>query len=47
MRVVMAFDIDLRQQLVDPRWQPPVAITEQLHRGWHQNHTHDRCVNEH
>jgi hypothetical protein len=44
--VVVTFDVDLWQQLVDPRGYPPVAIAEKLHCRWHQNHTYDRGVNK-
>ena len=29
--VVMTFDVDFGQQLVDPRWYPPVAVTKKFH----------------
>ena len=43
---LVALDVDVRQQAVEPARQPPVAVAEQLHRGRHQDHPDDGGVDE-
>ena len=42
-----AFDVDVRQQPVEPAGQPPVGVAEQLHRRRHQHHADDGGVDQH
>src|SRR3712207_5529855 len=45
--VVVALDVDLGQQPVEPAGNPPVAVTQQLHRGRHEDHADQRGVEQH
>ena len=43
---LVALDVDVRQQPVEPARQPPVAVAEQFHRGRDQHHPDDGGVDE-
>ncbi len=40
-------DLQAGQHSVGPAGQPPVAVAEQLHRCGHQDHPHERRIDEH
>ncbi len=40
------FDVDLRQNPVEPSGQPPVGLARQLHRRRYEDHSNDRSVDE-
>ncbi len=39
-------DIKSRQTALEPIGNPPVPIAEQLHHRGHENHSHQRCIEE-
>src|SRR5215217_6707947 len=45
-RVDWAVDTYVRQELVGPAGQPPVAVAEQFHRGGDEHHPHEGGVDE-
>src|SRR5690349_17628425 len=40
----MALDVDLRQDSLEPAGEPPVLVTQELHRGGHEQQPHDGGV---
>src|SRR4029450_10655992 len=43
---LMALDVDVGQQTVEPSGEPPVAVAEEFHGGRDQDHPDDGGVNE-
>ncbi len=42
-----AFDVDIRQQAIEPARQPPGLLTKEVHERWHQHHPHHKGIEEH
>src|SRR6266550_7086486 len=45
-RIDGAFDLESRGHTIEPTREPPVAVAEQFHRGWNENHANESGVNE-